>query len=334
MEKIKYFFTTPLISSSTKVIPWKLDPSTEQKSAKPKEVPRKKSPQENAKALQLRKSRTESQSHRGIAKKYSLPSALDIRPETIPFDFEPFEEVVDKRILALKKEDLNNEDDNTPSSPIKRARGSSFAGHENSLNKKNKENNDFPKKSKFAIPHNIQTINVDVATPIGIDAAIFSPLVRSPLNQSRDEMAGLLNDGGNSLSLRKDKPISALDLFEEFKKKENRGHDFLEPPDRDGLLSSQLTCENLETKTQVESKEYEKSDRKHEKEENYEQNNEELKGEPLLRKSLFIEKNEKDCVSQNEIVNNSNENSRLDSLVEADPFEDFCSSTTRSDTVT
>ena len=336
MEKLKHFFTTPLISSSTsKIIPLKHEVKPEKLPIQPKEFPREAS-SVNPKTLRVKKSMTlQSPTIKGRAKKYSLPLAIDLRPEATPFDFEAFEEVVDKKILALKKDIVNTEVEDSPSSSPKRSRSSSYAGYENKLNKKNNENNELPKRSKFAIPSPIQTINLNIISAQA-NEVIQSPLIRSPLNQSRDEMAGLLNEGDNS-SLRKEKPISTLDLFQELKRKEQKEqkrHSLLESSDKEGLLSLRLTYENIETKTQVESKE---SDRKQENKEKYE-NHEVMKEESLLKRSLLVEQGDKKenlNLNVNELANcsSSSENSNLDSLVEIDPFEEFNTSPRRSSTV-
>lgn len=237
------------------------------------------------------------------------------------FDFEPFEEIVDKKRLGIK---MNSEDETTPSSSSpKRGRSSSFSSGDYPALRKNGE--PF-KKSSFFEPKTSSHFD-----------CVPSPTLKSPLNMSKvDETAGLLVDICESTSPRK----GTIDLIDDSKKKnlqklinKNDGYENNErnPISAGAMIDSLDVDRNLARGT---------SEGEHLK--NSTEND--LKPGDLIRnlsENLSINMNNKES-NKKELLQGSNiheeesgdfTESHLDSLLEENPFQNYKQQFTHAQTV-
>jgi len=356
MNKLKSFFTTPLISSGTKIQPWiletpKQDPLPQPaKKAALRELPKIVIDLE-PKPQPLKRSQTSKQPLKPAERKkrHSIqapPTREKFPAEQVKFDFEPFEEIVDKKKLGIKNK---VEEDITPSSASpKRGRSSSFSGGDHSVLKKNGE--PFKKSNFFG------TKGSSATSPTNFDGFPPSPGIRSPLNMSKvDENVGLLNL--NYMGENMKDGMITMDIIEDAKKKKLFAKNIHENSLQ--MISLKGTMDNLDAENLLGIKDsYRRqtgeltqatSEREYLKNNNIGESTlqfgEDPKSKPgdLIRNlsenlSIVHKETSKKDMLENKMDNNSQEESgsytesHLDSLLEENPFQNYKPSFTHAET--
>jgi hypothetical protein len=210
MNKLKNLFSKPLVSSNSKISPWLQETSYQEETTKPQEIV---TPQQ----IPSPQGRFLKKSHSFFPmpapdrpKKRSLQPIIPKQTQShktaavAAFDFEQFEELVDKKKLKHSRDKIDLNDENEKENKSAKARRHSWSSSDQTDQAISQHGLDILKKFRFP-PENVNpTINTNM---------VASPTIRSPLNQSRtDEFAGLLDMGD---SQRKDFCASPIELCEE-----------------------------------------------------------------------------------------------------------------------
>ena len=201
MNKLKNWFTSPLISSSMKVSPWISETSEPPKSTViiPKMEILEKIAEEKKNSSPTSAKSTKRKDLKLSSKNRSVPTNPTSKPGPLNFDFESFEEIVDSRKFGMKKSYAQPKSSRKKSPKLHRTRSSSYSGVEHMA-----ENGNFKlrKKSSFYVQSQTHNQNNSHSGAFALAlspkiATISSPPIQSPMNLSRaDESVGLLLEKG------------------------------------------------------------------------------------------------------------------------------------------